>query len=494
MTNWSKFQNAIFTEVTSGSGHVVVEALAGSGKSTTIEEAFSLVPSNQSVMVVAFNKKIAEAMQARVAKRGLTNVTASTLHSFGFSALRWKLRGVRINNYRVKDMVVSLYKISFDDKEALKNTADSREMCEKLISLAKAHLVESREEMDALIDAYGLDVNGERERILSVAREALRICRDVKRCLAEGIDFDDMIWLPVVLGLTVKQYDVVFVDETQDLNVAQVELALRACRKSGRIIAVGDRFQSIYGFRGADKDAMPRLIDRLDAKVLPLSVTYRCAKSIVREAQRFVPSIEAPESAVEGSSLVSTHETMDKNVRAGDFVLSRSNAPLVALCLRWLGEGRKVKIQGRDIGTQLVRLIGKSKATTIPALIEWIAAWKNREIERLVAKKADEQSVQLIEDKAECIGAMCVDMENVAAVINRCNNIFSDMTDENAVVLSSTHKAKGLERDRVWLLADTYLKRGNAEERNLAYVAITRAKRELHFVSDTGDDAIITYR
>src|SRR5690606_8710435 len=66
------------------------------------------------------------------------------------------------------------------------------------------------------------------------------------------IDFDDMIFVPVRNNWVRAWYNVVIVDECQDMNAAQIEMALRACKKGGRIIVVGDEKQAIYGFRGAD--------------------------------------------------------------------------------------------------------------------------------------------------------------------------------------------------------------------------------------------------
>ena len=72
------------------------------------------------------------------------------------------------------------------------------------------------------------------------------------------IDFDDMIWLPVALNLPIPMtFDFLIVDEYQDSNITQQELALRFC-PSGRMVIVGDRYQSIYQFRGADTMAIPR--------------------------------------------------------------------------------------------------------------------------------------------------------------------------------------------------------------------------------------------
>src|ERR1700722_1305373 len=95
------------------------------------------------------------------------------------------------------------------------------------------------------------------------------------------VDFDDMIWIPNVLNLPLNTYDYVFIDEAQDLNIAQINLALNSCAKGGRIISCGDSNQAIYSFRGADSNAVNNIIERCQSKTFPLSVTYRCAKSIV---------------------------------------------------------------------------------------------------------------------------------------------------------------------------------------------------------------------
>src|SRR6185436_16729146 len=62
--------------------------------------------------------------------------------------------------------------------------------------------------------------------------------------------------------------------------------------------------------------------------------------------------------------------------------------------------------------------------------------------------------------------------------------LFNDVDDSKKVIFSTTHKAKGLERDRVFMLANTY-RYGpgvTGEEANLFYVAVTRAKKELYMV------------
>jgi superfamily I DNA/RNA helicase len=111
-----------------------------------------------------------------------------------------------------------------------------------------------------------------------------------------------MIWLPIVLRLPIEKYDWVFVDEAQDLNKSQLELVHNLVNETGRVCCVGDRHQSIYGFRGADVDAIPRLIRELnEVKVLPLTVSWRCPSSVVGLAQQLVPQFQAAPDAPEGT-------------------------------------------------------------------------------------------------------------------------------------------------------------------------------------------------
>jgi DNA helicase-2/ATP-dependent DNA helicase PcrA len=340
------------------------------------------------------------------------------------------------------------------------------------VSRAKSTLAETEADLDNIVDDLDLDVpDDERPLFVERAADILGACyRDTRTC-----DFDDMIWLAVRHNVRVPTFDFVFVDETQDLNAAQIELAFRAVKRDGRAFAVGDDRQAIYAFRGADEHAVDRVTHKLAARVLPLSITYRCGKAIVALAQAIVPDYEAAPSAPDGLVRQVTDATMRTEATPGDFVISRKNAPLIGLCLGFLAQGKPATIAGRDIGAGLLALVNKSKATTIPALLAFVDAWEKAEIDRLTARKRD---TQVATDKAECITALTEGASTVAEVKARIEALFSDKDDSKRIVCTTTHKAKGLERDRVWVLADTF-STTSTEEDNLWYVAITRAKTEL---------------
>lgn len=474
---WSPMQLDIFAAVAAlpEGKHIVIEALAGSGKSTTIEECVESVPLGKSILVCAFNKPIADALDARMP----AGVDVMTTHALGRRIVIANTGREEVDCFYVNNLAKIHVGPAWHQRE-------ERTAVAKLVSLAKSTLAEPVfEALDEMADVYGVEIpKGKRHDVIHVAVRLLLQCM---RATEGPIDFDDMIWLPHVRDLAAPTWDYVFVDETQDLNAAQLSLVKRVAGDTGRIVAVGDRRQAIYGFRGADREAIPRMIAELKATTLPLSITYRCPVQIVREANKLVPELQARPSAPAGIVRSTTVESLRASASPGDMVLSRTNAPLVGLCYSWLAAGRRAVIQGRDVGIGLITWIKNTKlADNAQAgyLVRAVREWRIAEVNRLTEAERDTQSVI---DKADCLEALCEGCRNVGEVISKCEQLFGDAAKgdaRGAILLSSTHRAKGLEADRVWLLRDTYMRWPGSEEANLLYVAITRSKHELIYVHD----------
>jgi superfamily I DNA/RNA helicase len=303
------------------------------------------------------------------------------------------------------------------------------------------------------------------------------------------IDFDDMCWLPVALNLPVNKFDFLFVDEAQDTNKCQIALALMAMKESSRIVAVGDEYQSIYGFRGADVDAIPNLIENLGAETLPLSITYRCPKSHVELVDKLFPEIglECSETAKLGIIRNIGMENFYNEVRPGDMILCRLNAPLVEPVFQLIRRGIKATIRGRDIGSGLINLIRRMKAVDITQLCVKLQDYARRESERLMAQEKNAQA-QSVMDKVDTIEALCDGVISITELEEKIETIFSD--DNVGIVFSTVHKAKGLEAERVYILNNELMPSKMAksdwekqQERNIQYVAYTRSLNELIFVS-----------
>lgn len=462
---WSDFQKNIFRDISTGTGHTVVIARAGSGKTSTIVEGFRYIPKGKKTLMVAFNKSIADELK----QRAPSYVDVMTLHSLGFRSIKQTFGNVVLENTKPNPLVAS---IIGDDRDKWEL---NQSIC-KCVSLCKAFLFDTPKKIEEIIDAFDIETfDMDRDEFIKITIKVLGLCKNAKLV----IDFDDMIWFPFVYHLNVGKFDVVFVDEAQDLNAAQIAMVLSAVKPDGRIIAVGDPAQSIYQFRGADSEAIPNFIHKLKAKTLPLSVTYRCPKKVVALAQEIVPDIEAFDGAEEGEVIDLDILELLKTVKPGDFVLSRTNAPLIKHCLALLKAGVPANIQGRDIGANLLYFIKKSKAKTINAFIKYVNDWRDQEVERLLANKRD---TTICVDKAECLLNLCEGLLSIKDLQATIEKLFNDTDDTAKVIFSTTHKAKGLERDRVFVLADTYKRLAGGEEANLWYVAVTRAKKKLYLV------------
>ena len=465
--NWSDYQKAIFKDIAKGTGHTVVIARAGSGKSSTIVEGFKYLPKGTKCLMVAFNKSIAEELK----QRAPSYVDVLTLHSLGFRTIKQTFGTVTLDNDKAKKIVQS---IIGDDNDLW----DLNQNICKCISLCKGFLVDVPDKILELIEKFDIETcELTKDKFIQHVIKALSLCKEQKGI----VDFDDMVWFPFVHRLNVGKFDVVFVDEAQDLNAAQMAMVLSACRIGGRIIAVGDPAQAIYLFRGADSESIPNFINKLKAKTLPLSLTYRCPKKIIKLAQEVVADIQCPDTAEDGMVEDIYVDELLKKVKSGDFVLSRTNAPLIKHCMALLKTGIPANIQGRDVGSSLQYFIKKSKAKTINKFTEYVVKWKDQEVERLLIER---KSTDIVLDKAECLLNLCEGNSTIKDLQDTINKLFDDVDDNNKVIFSTTHKAKGLERDRVFILVNTY-KYGpgvEGEEANLWYVALTRSKKELYLV------------
>lgn len=461
---WSTYQSDIFAAVEEGKDNVVVIAVPGSGKTTTIVESLYHLQPGLSTVFLAFNKSIATELAARVPE----SVETRTCHAMGLKVITHAFGKVEVDNdkgMRISQAIVGPEPEKTEERFALA----------KAMSLSKAYLAHTDSDIDAVLDRHGIDVENRKEFVANVVK-GLDIAAKQNRL----IDYDDMVWFQPRHNLTMPQmYDRVFIDETQDLNAAQLSMITAMVRDSGRTIAVGDPRQAIYQFRAADSEAINNVIARTHAKVLPLSVCYRCARSIIELASTLEPSIQAAENAEEGVVDSVSEKTMLETAAPGNAILSRVNAPLIGYCMQFLKMGKRANIQGRDVGRNLTWMIKKSGHTTVSGFLQWVDEWKATECERLAAKNRDATHIL---DKADCFYAFaegCTSLEDMKANIDK---MFDDVDDSTRILLSSTHKAKGREWDKVFVLNTTYKPSRGIEEANLAYVAYTRARSTLMLV------------
>lgn len=478
----SRYQQAIFDADAKRS--LVCVARAGSGKTSTIVELARRFPAGTKALFCAFNKSIATELAARLP----STVEARTLHSAGCRLITQRLGRIAIND----DKGIEMARLALDEVAGSAPPAVQAQLTalsvKRLAEFAKNMMLEDFLDLQTVALERDIIQGNDPETFDQVldltvraARRAMILSAANRRCM----DFDDMVALPWMLKLSNPVYDVVIVDEAQDMNAAQLSLARSFLKPAGRMIVVGDDRQAIYSFRGADSDALARMARELDAITLPLSVTYRCPVSVVQKAQSIVPDLEAAPDAEQGEVL-SAPDCQD--AKPGDFIISRKNAPLMSECLALLARGIPATIMGRDIGRTLSTLVQKSRKATVADFLGWLDTYRTREVakaDRLPEGRAEKKH-QEIDDRIKCLIALSDGLETCAELLARIESLFSDAGYKNKVLLSSTHRVKGLEADRVFVLETTFnirQARDQREEQNLCYVAWTRAKKTLVMVS-----------
>lgn len=282
---WSEHQTAVFDSIAAGESNLLVEAVAGSGKTTTILEGLRHIRRAEStllspsVVFLAFNKGIAETLKAKCPP----SVQCATFHALGLRALKRQLDSPRtrrkefVDGRKVGKIVFRM--LDRDDSDAGNII--------RLVGLLKSTWPKDRPENIARF--YDLDFEEPKKAMEVAERAYVRSLEDL-----DSIDFDDMLFLPIALDAEFDQQEWVFVDEAQDTNNIQLEILSRlgqasaASNSDPRYVFVGDRHQAIYGFRGANADSMDVIAKRFSTRSLPLSVSYRCPKNVVNEARKYI--------------------------------------------------------------------------------------------------------------------------------------------------------------------------------------------------------------
>lgn len=464
--------------------NIFISASAGSGKTTTSVHLAKITPTYKKILFLAFNRSIVEELESRVPK----HAEVRTIHGKACSVLKsakivkWKIS----ENKNFGMLIKVMDPRKFDGKINVMNSCCYD--CCKLYDLVRMNLIDISDD-EAVMDVgdrWGLLV-GEQE--LFYTRKLYELNEKASQRLNDSngkIDFLDMLWLAYtkVDPDDFPKYDVVFCDESQDISPLQRELILRMIKRNGRLITVGDFSQAIYSFQGASTDSFRFFMERENTEVMKLPVSYRCARNIVLEARNYTDEIEWREGAPEGVVRMGKYS----EVVNGDMVLCRNNKPLVEMFIYLLKKGVKSSILGRDFGANLISLMEKfGSVTGLELRLEGIQ--EELRGKGVVNPKKSDKYVSF-DEKMQIIKILIEHFGSYDNTIKQLSEIFTDERIKDGVTLSTIHKSKGLESERVFILgfhelipseyATTDLEL--EAERCLQFVAVTRAKTELVYI------------
>lgn len=514
---WSHEQNIIFEGVDENRRNMFIDALAGTGKTTTLIELTRRIPRNSTILFCAFNRDIVQELKNRLPM----NVRCNTFHSIGFTALKSALgvTNLESNGHKYREIVTdwadkSPADLVFALTAAVNEAAEDNPNLDKdkfakdlakdtltfavdVINWLRFKLIDWQDErgLIEMINQYDLDEDIlQDEGIVLAVVNAIPHLMDIGEATTRdsNIDFTDMIYWPVYWGSRFRTYEYVMVDEAQDLSPMQRAMVARCLSPSGRIFLVGDKHQAIYAFAGADADSYQLSIQKWNCVVYPLTITRRCAKLVTQHAAQLVPDFKCPPEKEQGRIVWLDESLLVGAVKPGDFIVCRLKAPLVGAVLDLIAAGIPATILGSEIGKQLVGIIDKLMKRNnwaFSALGLLLDEYQAENVDRY-SKHNDQSKIDSLNDQMAALRTIItrVKPESAGRLIESIEGLFSERAGGNQLVtLSTIHKVKGKEAKRVFILAPDKLPLmgyDGLQENNLDYVARTRAINTLVYLTN----------
>lgn len=473
-------QDAIHTSLQMPESLLVI-AGAGTGKTSTIVGGQHLLP--PSTLFLAFNKSIADELARRMPAR---KDFCKTFHAVGLRILTSRLGRVPTDAYKYQNLA----------KERGCGREDSKLVSEIIelfqLSMDGAVTGSAAWTLDFFRGCCGeglelLDLDDcklELEEAVEMAMEILKVETKRPTCFS----FSDMIWMTVYFAVErrfyLMDYKVVVIDEAQDVSPIRLEMLRRLTK---RVVAIGDPRQSIYAFAGAMHGAMDAIGDVFNARTLPLSVTWRCDKAIIAEAEQVVGKYlvarpDAGEGEIKYLPITSmSHSSIDSN----SMVVCRTNAPLMSLAFQLLKARKPFRLMS-DYPERLSK-----RANKMAQGVSGMAGFRTvvREyFDEKISKITSKGLIARLEDEKECmlfVSEQCDHPDEVGELFR------SLMLSKHGAILCTGHKSKGLEADHVFFLRPDlcpapWIDPANIDaykqELNLRYVMITRAKHTLTYL------------
>ncbi len=475
----SEPQKTVINKFRKTKDNIVINAVAGSGKTTTILMLLPLVRGKS--IFLAFNNDIVNELSKRITNK---MATVSTLHSIGCKSIMSRYGKVRISkgktyrfiqkaskkwdiepkkkngHFYTVNRLVDMYRLTLcTDESSLISVA-----CKLGISFGKLHIKHALEVMD-LLEKYNKS--------------------------PKEIDFTDMIYIPATNSeCELPRTNTLFIDEAQDLNRAQHAMVDKIISQGARFVAVGDPMQSIYSFAGSDSKSFDMFVNRPRTVVLPLSICYRCPGRVIDHANEVYDILEPAENAIDGVVRVGDVWEAEK----GDMIICRNLSPLIGVYFSLIADNKRCAIKGKDIGENLIVMIENFKGQDFNSMEDGLQRRLHDKINELLSRGMTSPnkhpSYQALLERIQWIYKISVNYVDVNDMMEGLTNIFKDDL-EDSIILSTIHKAKGLESDNVFLLNRSLIPSKYAEtedqlvqEQNLLYIAITRAKKSFIYCKE----------
>lgn len=486
----SSFHENIFDEIKNPKQPIIIQARAGSGKSTLCRTAVSFHSKERTCMLM-FNTKNAKDMSNKIKESGIESVTVRTYHSVGYAALFSAFGDIKVTNTRMAKILdkhpASAKLFPFQRTEILNFISFVRNYAR--INPKMIGILAQRTGMRIKFDGY-TNSKVMMNEVIEIVFECIKTSASPPE--NGEIDTEDMVYLPYILNLKLPKYDRVYVDEAQDSSSVNRYMAIECASKSKQLVIVGDDMQAIYAWRGADKNSMTNFQKESNAIIFPLPVSYRCSKAVASYVSRhFVPDFTAHTSNKLGSVSSIDYDEMLEIADENDMILSRTNSMLVRAVFRLFMKGKAARIErGRENAAEdfgLKYILNKYTDTSTKTMLSKVKRWTDLQISSLEKDDAYAKASD-IKEQFNLIMFLAENTIFVSEILKKIDWLVELSKSETGIVVSSIHRAKGAEANNVFVLENSFSSKDSSDEsRNLKYVAYTRAIENLYMVYGTGE-------
>ena len=506
----SEYQQNIKTFfITHPHDNMAIEALAGSGKTSTALMLTELTKTSD--VYVAFNKSIQMEMKEKLKN---PKTKCYTMHGLALSVMRYNLekkkQEVQLDNFKIHKIIADIFKEEYQYNKKL-NTAEYKDYIQDnyitLYNIIRLKCIDNLnvDNIDWICDELGIFQSTsefEAHTPTEILNWLTQIDNMSVKLFEENniIDFTDMLYI-TLQKLKSQDWDIpfwllftnIYYDEFQDASLLHQKLIRYFKRSNGRFIFIYDKNQAIYGFAGADCRATDN-VDKLFAPVthFKLPINYRCGYDILKYVNRsFNVGILPRPNANQGNVLRLEEKALSKKVKPNDFIIGRKNQQLISTALALVRSGIRIFLSDKEIVTKIVKTIKSTKQNTVHDLLIYCTHFLE-EYGQLPEKdrmKYNREDIDLI---IILINYFVKDNNKTSKIdrfLSYIQNMINVDNPDNCVRIMSIHKSKGLEADNVFVLNEgrVFYELGRSkdmiqQEKNLSYVALTRAKENLYLV------------
>lgn len=460
-------QSLILSLAAGTTDNLMIDAYAGTGKTTTLEMV-ERAAKQKPILYLVFNKRNANEAE----KRMLSTTTVRTFNGLGHRI--WAkscgknlvldskkcsgiLRSIINDSPRAAQPI--LWDVFWDVIDAVARAKAIGYVPEGKYPHAKRLCTQSN---------FHRSLESRPDDLVSDLIDAV-LSTSIRQAYDGAIDFNDQIYMPALFGGVYPQFPLVLVDEYQDLNPTNHVMIEKLAKH--RLIGVGDPWQNIYQFRGAKANGMGEARERFAMTPCDLSISFRCPSAVVDHVRWHVPKFKAFK---EGGHVAVLDRLNADDIDPSATFICRNNAPLFGIAFRLLAAGHSVSVAGSDIGPKVVGIMKKLGPAEMSrqAFLDAIADWE--------AGKLDKESTTA-KDLAECMRVFARVGADKAQAIAYAEHLFKQ---DGTIQLLTGHKAKGLEFPVVYHL-DPHLLDSSKQDNNLSYVISTRSKDKLFEVTSS---------